>query len=272
MARDFTKDAANYMDWGVGALGAKISGAGAISFHCIAKADTFSTANNGNNRLIHITIDGVNIGLLLSVDATGAPKVLRGGARAGAGEAEQNASGTSDLSTGTEYSFGIVADIAGDRVRIYVNGTQETSGVVAFTNTTWTLGTPTDGDRIGGNGSTPPLVNTQWDGSIAEPALWAGDIGSDGFYQLNKRVSALLVRPDLLVFYPPIWGKASPEKDLVSGLSGTITGTIAQRDPHPRIYMPRKYRAGQRAPKGTPGLYVHRQTMRVPGFHPIYAG
>lgn len=275
MARDFSKNTSNYMTIGVGALGPILNGAGAISAHAIVTGDTLDATSVDDNRILSIAIDGASSALRLHTKGD-VNKRLNVAGRSVITDALQSVEGTTTMSTGTEYSCGGVLDIAGDKIRVYLNGSQEANTAVTFNNATYTHGTPTDSDRIGADMTTPPFAtHFQWDGSIAEVAVWAGDIGTDGFYQLNKRISALLVRPDLLIFYAPLWGKASPEPDIVSGKVGTITGTVAQRDPHPRIYWPRRRRPSAKpiTPSSGRGVRpVTRLIAPVPGWHPIYAG
>jgi hypothetical protein len=233
VARDFSKNTSNHLNLGTGLVGALLNGAAAISVSAIITADTFTTTGSHDNQVIRLIINGTSGGLLLEMTGgtTGA-QFVQISARSVSGDGLQTGASTSTVSTGTEAVIGGVADIANDQIRVYLNGAQNgATASVTFGNATYTLGTPSANDYLGGT-NTPS--NEQFDGRVSEVAIWAGDIGAAGFAMLGKRVSPLLVRPNLLVGYWPLLGNASPEVDLVSGKNGTITGTVAKAD-HPRI-------------------------------------
>jgi hypothetical protein len=247
MARDFTKNTSNYMRVGVDKINPLISGASAVSIHAVAKPDTI-TATSGANRLVVSAVSNTQGGIVLSLH-NGTSALVRVAARSGTGDAAQVAVGSSVVSTGSYASFGGVADFANDAVRVYYNGAEEANTAVTFANATYTPGTPTTlNDTIGADDTT----SNQFDGAIAEVAIWNTDIGTSAFAMLADGVSALAVRPDALVFYMPLVGKYSPEIDVVSGQSGTITGTVAEIA-HPRVMYPRrtKFRRFATASAGT---------------------
>lgn len=236
MARDFTKDTANRMSLGTGGLGSLLNGASAVSFSAIVTLDTITSGSN-NNRVINWVINAATAGGYLAVH-NGTSAVVRVGARSSVADGFQTANGTTVLSTGTEYQIGGVVDYANDRVRVYVNGAREANATVTFAATSYTHGTPTAVDSISGDNIPPSSTSPQVDGRISEVCIWSGDIGDDGFAQLGDRISAVLVRPNLIVDYLPLMGANSPERGWFGLLSGTITGTVAKAD-HPRIILPR---------------------------------
>lgn len=75
-------------------------------------------------------------------------------------------------------------------------------------------------------------------GDIAEIGIWnvALDAGERG--ALAKGVSPLLARRAGLFSYIPLIGKYSPEIDLITGLTGTVSNAVAGA--HPRVIMPRR--------------------------------
>lgn len=253
MARDFTKDLANYMRLGTNQVGPLLNGAGAISLAAWVYPDTF-TASANNNRVIQINVAEASTGLMLAIH-NGTSAVVRVGARSQSGDSFQTGNGTSAVGTSGYTHIGGVINIAGDTVQPYYNGAAEGGGAVTFGAATWTNGTPTTSfDAIGSDG-TVGSTSPQVDGRIAEVGIWAGDIGAAGMAALAKGFSPLLVRPELLVAYFPLLGNDSPERDRVGGLSGTITGTVAKAD-HPRVYMPsrpriQRYGAGAAPPAAT---------------------
>lgn len=75
-------------------------------------------------------------------------------------------------------------------------------------------------------------------GRIAEAGIWAAALTDAEVLALARGFSPLLIRPDALVNYWPLIGRASPEPDLIGGLPLTITGTVSQAE-HVGIIMPR---------------------------------
>lgn len=74
-------------------------------------------------------------------------------------------------------------------------------------------------------------------GQIAEVGLWSAALTDAEVATLGKGVSPLLVRPQSLVAYWPLIGRASPEIDIRGGFNMTLGGTPTAAD-HPRIYYP----------------------------------
>lgn len=79
--------------------------------------------------------------------------------------------------------------------------------------------------------------NVYSDAAIAEAAIWDADLTDAEVASLAAGMSPLLVRPENLVFYAPLFGNNSPETDIVSGLALTYSGSPAKVD-HPRILRP----------------------------------
>lgn len=71
-------------------------------------------------------------------------------------------------------------------------------------------------------------------GKVAEFARWNSILTVSEITALSKGTSPLLVKKPVL--YAPLIGRNSPERDLIGGLSGTLTGT--SNYPHPRIIYP----------------------------------
>lgn len=258
MARDFTKDVLNYMRLGANALGPTLNGAAAVSIHAWVWPDTF-TATANTNRVIQVHIANSSTGLMLAIH-DGATGVVRAGARSQSADGFQTRSGTTVVSTSGWSHIGAAFDFAGDTITPYYNGVAEGGGAVTFGASAYTNATPTTSyDAIGSDGT--PIISNQIDGRIAEVAVWTVDIGAAGFAALAKGVSALLVRPEALAFYMPLMGNNSPERCRISGISGTITGTVAKAD-HPRLYLParrdvrRFTTAGGAAPSPFRGLQL----------------
>lgn len=257
MARDFTKNTSNYMSLGANAIGPLVNGASAISMSCNANFDTTALGTPSDD-FFFVAINGGTTGLSLAL--AGNPMKMRAGGRSVSTDSFLSADSTTTISTGSVWRLGAVFNIGGDKIRVYVNGTQEADTARTFGNTTYTNGTPTtvDGPGAAFSGSAPISTTRQMDGQLSEFAIWNIDITSAGFAQLGAGVSPLLVRPDSLVFYMPLIGQYSPEKDYISGKSGTITGTVAAAAHH-RMYYPR-------------GQFVNKWTYVAPagGFQPAW--
>jgi len=242
VARDFTANTANYMSLGANAIGPLIDGAASFSVHFRVVFDTFHASGGAVGRdMVSACINSTTAGFAIShLDPSGisGPR-LRCGARSVSTDTYRVLDSSTDLSTGTEYGIGCVYQISADNIVIYLNGASDGSGISGtWANASYTNGTPTAHDGLGAafGGTTPVSADRQLDGRLSEVAIWAGDIGAAGFASLGAdRVSPLLVRPELLVSYFPLLGKYSPEIDVVGGLAGTITGTVAAAD-HPSVF------------------------------------
>lgn len=231
MARDFSKNTANYMNLGANIINAIISGKAAISVFARINADTLSTGGTFKNGIFGVPIANNSAGFALDIgNATN--KFPRFQARSKTTDAGQVATGTTVIATGTFYTMGGVADFANARVKVYLNGVLEKNQAATWGAVTYTPGTPTQQDTIGRTADvTPPTDTTnQFDGAIDHVALWSGVLTATDFLQLHAGASPLIVRPDLLEVYYRLDGSLSPERDLVGGGSGTITGTVAQRN------------------------------------------
>jgi hypothetical protein len=111
---------------------------------------------------------------------------------------------------------------------VYLNGANKTSNTADRTP-----GTP-DVVSIGRTSSSASDDYTS--GRIADAAVWNIALSDDDVAALADGLSPLLVRPDGLVAYWPIFGNTSPEIDIVGGFGATVTG--ATKDDHPRIILP----------------------------------
>lgn len=76
---------------------------------------------------------------------------------------------------------------------------------------------------------------TEWDGPIAEAAIWNRVLTASEAAILGDAFSPAFILNGL-VFYAPLIGRASPEPDLRGGTTGTVTG--ATNFAHPRIIYP----------------------------------
>ena len=234
MARDFTKNIANYLTLGVDAIGALIDGASAISVACWTTYDTIDASAGGN--FIWRNGSGVGAANTINLDGTGSGR-LRIVGHSVVADAGQVALGSSGLTAGTQYHVGAMIDYAGDSITAYLNGVADGTTGVTFSNATYIHTPSTTEDAIGAN-TTPPGVSTgQFDGRISELAIWTSNIGPSGFAMVSNCISPTAVSPSTLVFYMRLLGVDSPELSTVSSVTGTITGSVHAAD-HPCVALP----------------------------------
>lgn len=79
------------------------------------------------------------------------------------------------------------------------------------------------------------------DGRIAEAAVWSIELSAADIASLARGVSPLRVRPDALVAYWPLVGRASPEIDVVGNNVMTLTNSPTAAA-HPRVIRRRARR------------------------------
>lgn len=225
MARDFTKDTNNCMRIGVDALGPFLNGSQAVSMAAWVQYDS-QDVGVLNSRVINIVLDGTAPAMLIAADGSG--NVIVGG-RSGADDATQFGTGNATTVDGVTWNaVGGVCNYVGSTITAYLNGTGVGTPVTFF-HATLVIGTPTGADAIGSNianGVNLPNIVTQVDGRIAEVAIWSQDIGAAAFAALATGISPLRIFPESLEFYAPLYGWADPEPDLMSGLQGTIVGSV----------------------------------------------
>jgi hypothetical protein len=131
------------------------------------------------------------------------------------------------------------AVIAGaDSRTAYINGGSSGSDNVGSTSTSW--------DTLVISGRYSSNVIGRWfDGDIAEAAVWNVALTDAEIAQLAAGYSPLFVRPQSLVHYIPLFGRAGAsggELDWVGGGVLSVTGSPSLSD-HPRIIYPSR---GQR--------------------------
>ena len=240
MARDFSKNASNYMSLGINTIVPVLAGSSQISIHAFVTVDTFPASVTFCNDILSFAFGQGSAAGVFLFDTSSGNNRLRAGGRSVNTDGFQSVTGGTNLSTGVQYSVGCVFDYPNDRIRLFVDGVQDANTAVTFANTTLTQtsGTNTTHDGIGAgfSGAVPASLNRQMDGRISELSIFASDIGLAGFQMLSDGYAADMIGP-APSFYFPLLGDDSPERDHYGGASGTITGSIAQAD-HPRILYP----------------------------------
>lgn len=216
------------MSLGVSGLGTILSGKNKISMSAKVNITSVDTGAN-NNPIISTLIDGTSFGIALNIDGTGGLARVRMSARSVTGEARQLKSGATAFNFGVDTYVGGVMDVAGDLIEVFLGGASDGSASVAFGNSVWTLGVPTGSDTIGGFLAPPATTPDQFAGTIAEIAIWASatdSLSAANYASLASGVPASSVRADILVYYLPIAGAASPELPTTGSPQGTITGSL----------------------------------------------
>jgi len=116
-----------------------------------------------------------------------------------------------------------------DKIKVYLNGTLQTIS-------SWTGSPPTTlPSSMPWLWGSDNLSGTRYHaGSYAEWGVWAGTLTTDQISSLAKGRRPIDVAPEILAHYWPIYGRQSPEPDLVGGVTSTVTGTTTFE--HPRVF------------------------------------
>ena len=151
------------------------------------------------------------------------------------GSVGQSSSGTNTITTaGTWYHCAGVYTSTTSRLA-YVNGTAGTADTTSVTPA------GLDACYIGVqrfSGSFAGYCN----GDLAEVALYSAALTDAEVASLAAGYSPLLVRPQSLVGYWPLFARATNEEDWTGGRAGTPNGTPAAADHPPRIIYPSRPR------------------------------
>jgi Concanavalin A-like lectin/glucanases superfamily len=238
MARDFTKDTANYTTYTNGtAMRIALSGLNKISVSAWIKGDSFGTAGIEDNAIFALDYTGIAYVCLLNIHATAGAK-LAAHYYSDLGSDRSHRYGTSTINTGTIYHVGAMYDYltSSDDIEVYVNGSLESGATGGSSGDSTPI--PTTGSVTSHLGCWGTVATArQFDGLIWDVAVWRDELTADNFLALSKGISPLLIRPDVLVSYWPLTGYHSPEIDLCGISDFTITGSIPAA-PQGKIYSP----------------------------------
>lgn len=219
--RVFTKNVANYMSLGTGAIGTLLNGLPAFSVH--AKIRPTATTVSEGGTILSALINGTTVGLSFGLmPATG---TVRLSARSVSSDAKQTVGGATTLSPGLDTYVGGTVQMSGS-LGVYFNGVADGAASVLFANPTWTLGTPTDSDMVGGFKSPPTATSDQVEGVLSEIAVWSGVNSAQDFATLATGAPADTVNTSALLYYLKIGGVSSPEGPTVGTALATITGSL----------------------------------------------
>jgi hypothetical protein len=253
-----TAAGANIIRLGTGQLSAILAGATAISVSAFARDITSVGHILSVLRAGSVGDSGEGIGMTINSGPTvtlycrpSGPDSQRSTAKTGSSSAWANVGGRILIST--------------DQMEAFVNGVSGGVSSTPFTTTSWVDGVPTSPDYVADNAD--QSLGDGMSALIAEVAIWNGDIGAAGFASLAKRVSALMIRPDLLIFYMPLLRKVTSgffPIDVMGAshaTGGPVGGWVGE---HPPIVMGASTIGFRRkavvAPTGNP--WLHYAQMR----------
>lgn len=199
---------ANYLK-----VSAAVVSAAPVTLAAWAKTATFSA----KNVLLSITDSAsatTNNYFQLSTLATG------GNVSASAADTGSAAAATSAAPpTGAWFHAAAVFASSTDR-RAFLNGANK--GTNATAKTPSGMNTTSVGVAI------QSVINSPWNGDLAEAAIWNIALSDSDVASLAAGVSPLLMHPEALVAYWPLIGQNSPENNIVSATSVmSITGSLS---------------------------------------------
>lgn len=230
MSRTFTRTDTQYLGLGVGGVGALINGESAVSFHAWIKPADIDGGADNENRVLSCLLASNNSSVIANISATSSNQ-LRVGARSQSADSFQKAYSTTAIGTGAWVSVGFVIDYANDQIKVYVDGTLETTQAVTFGATTYTHsdGSLEDSYSDSAIGTSSASQGLRFSGDIAECAFWSGDIGTSNFGSLAGGATADTITGFTLLSYIPIDGTSDPEPDNgTPGLTTNLVGSPAQ--------------------------------------------
>lgn len=222
----------------------------------------FNTSDVTNNQMLIGFADGSDDpyyqGIMAAGTASNSLKVI---ARNGGGEF--NAQTSTSYSADTWHHALGTFDIATRWVYLDGAGAVENTTSVAFA-------AQLDRTSIGKLDRLSDII--PHGGLIAEAAIWKIKLTPSNALELAAGYSPLLVRPDALVSYWPLYGNIDPEPDLVGGFNQTVNGTVAKGVPT-RVIMPASPMIGHNSGGAVPstilpflinrdGLQVHSAGIR----------
>lgn len=252
MAIQFVKTIGDGLTMPAGTIGARLNGVAGMSMHSWTWFTTFDALDSPNQDATwRIACSGATTGLGMNIDGGGGGvnKKHQVNARSTSADAIAQKESTTNVATGVWNSLGGAVNFSGGNVQPYLNGVAEGGGAATFGSASYVNSSPTDLDRISNsNGATVQAVN----GKIAELAIWSTVLTAGEFLALSKGFSALLVRPQSLVFYAPLWGRATNEPDIVrtTTISKVNTSTNIIQVDHPKIIYPSFQEVRRFAPAG----------------------
>lgn len=256
MAREWNKNTSNSTIFNSARpLGALINGAKAVVVSCWCYP-TYVDVSTGNFRNTFLDIEiqtagsstgkpGVRLALYAPSATNSFKFSLSAASTNGDSTAIMNANTT--FSTGQYYHVLGQVDYTNKAMQVYVNGTLDlnatglTFGSNTYTHTSWASGRYPDAIGCISNASNVPYGTPyQFNGRLAELAIWAIPIGESWFTQeeasaLAGGANSLRIRTPRLVYYDPIYSASSLLGNHVSpNIKPTLRGSIPAFR-HPKV-------------------------------------
>ncbi len=142
----------------------------------------------------------------------------------------ENAASTTSVAANTWYHVLMVKNGTGaGALKLYVNGSLE-----GTSNSNVSLVSNSNALVFGYRDVA--ATSEIWSGDLAEAAIWNTALDATDASNLAAGKSAFFVKPGNLAFYAPFLGVDSPERDVINGNNGTLTGT--SQATHPTIVYP----------------------------------
>ena len=142
----------------------------------------------------------------------------------------ENAASTTSVAANTWYHVLMVKNGTGaGALKLYVNGSLE-----GTSNSNVSLVSNSNALVFGYRDVA--ATSEIWSGVLAEPAIWNTALDATDASNLAAGKSPFFVKPGNLAFYAPFLGVDSPERDVINGNNGTLTGT--SQATHPTIVYP----------------------------------
>lgn len=243
MARDFTKNTANYMSLGTETMLPYLAGATALSIFARINADTFSTGSGSTSRN-RIFSGGLSTGgvVFLSLhcsDADGTNIKVGLTARSATADTAQTLRGATTITGGAGWrTIGGTINYAVDAMEVFLNGASDGTSTPTFGATSLQDdGTPNEIDTIGSILGVPASSTNQFDGRIQDLAIWDRLLTAQEFADLHRGYSPWFFGTGLKAYWR-LSGDNSPEVDEIGRNDGTINGTIAKAEDN-TVWQPR---------------------------------
>lgn len=135
---------------------------------------------------------------------------------------------SSTVATAAAWSHlcGVAAGVA-DR-RVYLNGGGKGTNATSLT--------PTGLNRTSIGMEDNVVQSRALAGAAAEIGIWNIALSDADAAILAAGASPLLVHPEALVLYAPLWGQSSPEQNLLNATGLTVVGSVVDANDHPPVY------------------------------------
>ena len=235
MGRIFQKSTTNFMSLPAATLANLLNGTKGITIHCLFKYSTITTTTD-DNAILYGKFSGAAANAFCFLNVTSnAASTTAGNMRCVFRSSATTDTATWPVSTtitqpNVWYAGGATVDYTSKVMQVWLNGKNEGSAVGTFASTQFTSAAPSTTDGIGSAGAGSATAN--FDGTIAELAVWKTVLDGDRMQRLGAGYSPLSIYP-APTFYMPLRG-IGPDADWIAGSVPTIGGTLAFGD-HPPI-------------------------------------